>query len=94
MCVLCLFNFFAYLFKKSVATILKQVEDKLKALVAFVVWIGDIRPIGVVTQKLPKAEDLELCLTIRCKAEQRLIVVVIHGYDHVEAVEVLLTHLP
>ena len=93
MCVLCLFNFFAYLFKERGAAIFQKVEYKLETLVSLIVWIGDVGPVGVMAQELSEAIYLELRLTIGCKAKQRLVVVVVHSNDHVETFEVLFTYL-
>ena len=47
----------------------------------------------MLAQVLSKSENLVLCFSVWCEAEERLVVVVVHGYDAVEAVEVGLAHL-
>jgi hypothetical protein len=73
--------------------ILEQIEHKLKTLVTLVVWVRDVGPVGMAAQELTKAEDFELRLAVGCKTKESLVVVVVHGNNHIKALEILLTHL-
>ena len=78
------------LLHQPLATILQQVKHQLKALTSLIIWIGHIAPLRMVATKLHKPIYLLQIFSLRCQTRHILIIAIIHHYDTIKIIVIIL----